>query len=493
MGLSVDERKELIIHLVRDESTLRAAESRLSFDLFYDNEVIDSLFWEVSLENYRKIHMLTPKEQFRLSVMRKIDDRRIDIDKALVDTWINEIFSRDESTLNHAFVVNILSEFILERRVGDRIRSLLDSNEDLSTVVEDLHKASLSSKISSAKATDLSALGLDVFAGLKRIDSGCLPLNKILDGGVRPKETYGILGPMKGGKTAFCQTIACDWLTVKSDPPRKVTYVTYEESAEQLWPKFLVCSANKWPGSYLDGKSLKDFPADVAEKLTRHGNLLSNGLNLIDMAGSKNQGFGGLNELIATLESEHKAGTLGQLVIIDHLLPLANLELGAKGLSPDGNLRHTVQNICQTFVNCMSRFGTTGILAHQMDGSGNKKNSHYKPSHMDSSENKLFGQYLHAIMCLGTKDETSGVAYLNLSATRNTQAKYIQVIVDGAYRRIRLANNYHEDGSGGFISDDEVRNGRLATNEIDGNLSFPSRRDLDSIPSPFDGADSGGF
>lgn len=459
----------MIIHLIRDLKTIRAAESRLTADLFNpQSEILETSCWIVSLENFRRWGQTTPREFFIPAVLSKLteDFSYHGLDVTTIEASLAFIFDFEEKELNHKFVLPILSKFLLTRQAAPLINDL--SSGQLNTeLIDELSKVRERSRITSADVSDLVALGTDVFAAEARIIVGYPPVDVLL-GGLRRGEVVGLLGPMKGGKTSLCQSLASDW--TKQRELGRVTYVSYEEPTAKQWPKFLICAMNNHSRVELEGKSASELSDAIKHDLAVASAHLAPSLSLIDMSGAvKGQGSGGISELEVCIDKLADEGTLGNLVIVDHALPLVMNYMGSQGIDPSRQMRHQIQELCTRFVSIIARHNIVGILAHQMDAAGNK-NPLRVPTHMDAAECKHFAQVLHEVICLGVKD-VNNIAYLNLSATRSSAPRSIQVVIAGWKCRVEMVSGWKEDSSSNtFVRPVDLKSGKLACSEKTGQI-----------------------
>lgn len=480
MALSPEQRQLLVIHLVRDPDTIRAAEPRVDESLFNtQSEIFELACWVVSRDNFRRTGQTTPKEHFVPAVMRLLNEQYPyhGMTHEMIARFLCWIYNFDEKALNYRLIAPVLEEFILSRQVEPQINELIHGGANYADVISEMHKALEMSRVSAVQPADLKLMGINVFKGAKRIRTGCVPIDITLDGGICLGETVGLLGPLKGGKTSLCQSLACEF--IKTDPQRRVTFVTYEESAMQQWRKLLISYMNKHHRKYLEGRDADEIIDDIKPDLIAAHERLTAQLNLVDMSGAtEGQGFGGPPELTTCLENLHRAGTLGQLVIIDHVLPMVRQYMTLRGMDHAKAMRHQIQEVAIMAKGLAPRLNVCIFLAHQMDARGNKRGIH-KPSHMDSAENKLFAEYLHDCLCLGVKQsDEAPVAWLHLSATRSKENNSVMVLIAGWRCRVDVAKGWtlDETGGGRFVKNDELKYGKRATDEESGRTVHGTRQ-----------------
>lgn len=464
MALTPDQIKLLVIHLVRDLETVQHASSCLPETLFDSNELLEAAIWRVSKRNYKETQRLTPKEHLLPAVQAVLENELIynEISDDQIKFVLDWIFNYPESSLCFNLIQPILKEFILERSIRPQLEQALEGQIRYEEFLNDLNKIAQLSNFGRANRADLEKLGIDVFKSAVRIPTGFVPLDTIL-GGIRLGESIGLLGPMKGGKTSFCQSLACEF--IKRSPDHRVTFLTYEESLLQQWPKFLICFMNKHHRQLIEGKSASQLTKEIRQDLQQAHKVLSRGLSLIDMSGGDYSGFGGIAELESTLMTLKRQNLLGQLVIVDHALPLVTNYLSAIGRDPSRHMRHEIQALCSRFRSLMIKLNTAGVLAHQMDARGNQ-NPNRIPTHMDAAESKLFAQYMHDVLCLGVYRPEDYVAFLNLSATRSSEPKKIFVRICGWKCRVEVARNYTIDArTNEILRVDEQQYGKFLEDE----------------------------
>ncbi len=473
MAVSPEQLQLLIIHLVRDIDTVQAAEPRLDETLFdRQSEIVESACWRASRSFYRRTGELIPQERFGPALRSVLKERFPDHDMpdGVVADTMREIFTVDPAALEHRLIRPVLEEFILTRSVEPHVNKLVHGRADYADVITDMSKAAEAARISAAKPENLRALGLDVFADAGRIPTGCRPIDEVFGGGICVGETVGLLGPMKGGKTSLCQSLACEF--VKKDAKHRVTYVTYEESGRQQWRKLLISYMDKHHRREVEGKRPHEIADDIKVDLRAAHERLAAQLNLIDMSGAMDgQGYGGPPELATCLEGLYRDGRLGQLVIIDHVLPLVRQYMAMQGLDQSKQMRHKIQEVAIMAKGLAPRLKVCMVLAHQTDAKGNRRGIH-KPTHTNSAENKLFAEYLHDCLCLGAKQsDDEPIAWLNLSASRNRETRAVLVRIAGERCRVELVQDYVADeGTGQFIHAEDLMHGHVAPEEVTGRM-----------------------
>lgn len=461
--MNPQQRQLLVIHLVRDPDTIRAAHERLTAELFDPtSELVDLALWSISSSNFSATGATTPREHMLPALLRKLNEELPyhGMSDAQIEGIVNLVYEFPSGSLCYRLIRPLLEEFILSRRAQPKLQQLAVGGASHREIIEDLWSAVRATSLSSVEPENLEQIGIDVFKSAQRTPTGCQPIDVLL-GGVCRGETIGLLGPMKGGKTSLAISLACDWIKRSG----RVSYISYEEPTFKQWPKALVSFMNKYRHDRLAGLDSSQMTPDLRADLQRAFQSLSAGLFLFDMSGARpGQGAGGIGELELCLEDMHRRGKLGELVIVDHVYKMVTHYMAAADIDPS-HMRHAVSEICGRFVSLIGRLNVTGILLHQMDAAGNKSPLR-KPSHMDAAECKLFPQFLHAVLCLGVKDPSNGVAWLNLSAARSLEPKAIHVRIAGERCRVELAGTYHEDErTGRFVTEDERVHGLTVGDE----------------------------
>lgn len=484
MAVTAEQRRILLVHLVRDLDTIRAASTRLDVDLWNPHtELIELLCWDVSRNNYLKKRAVVPRTFFSAEIKRLINEHypSSGINESVIDDVISTIYAVDDSSINFKFACDILQEFVVERKTVHDINSLINDDADHVDVINKMWRSVQQSTITHVESDDISALGIDVFGGMAREATGCLPIDEVMNG-IRLDECIGLLGPMKGGKTSLCQSLACDW--IKQDKNNKVTFLTYEEPVSALWPKMLICFMNYHSREKMEGKSLPNIDPEIVTDLRNAHSILSKQMNLVDMSGTRGQGYGGASEMEICIENFHRDGELGQLVILDHARPLVMRYMSSKGMDASKQMRFEVPNLCNVFKSVTDRCGVAGLLAHQMSAEGNKYPLRI-PSHMDSSECKMFPEMFNQVLCLGVKDKND-IALLNLSASRSMGNRDVHVRIAGWKCRVDLVRGVSANRATGQFETTAVQNsGRLAASEDPSKQVAAMIDEDDDIPPPF--------
>lgn len=425
--MNAEQRWLLLAHLVRDPSTIQAADHRLDTSLFvYPTELFEAVCWSVSRDYYRKNRALCPRIYFEAEVKRQLEEQdffaRTPVET--VDHYLNWMFDAvPESQLGFTYASVLLEKFLVSRKTEPFFQQHYQGNIPVTELIQRMYQAMQESKIQAAEKLDISNVSLDVFGLFKRIPTGYSVLDTLC-GGLRPQETTGVLGPMKGGKTAFCHTLLVEYIRSRLDRSNRATLFTYEESGLQHLMKLVIAGTNKWDRDKVENKTEAEMHPDIAAGLKATLNLLSSRIQIIDMSGTvEGQGLGGVDELVCVMNEMHRVGVLGDLVVVDHLLPLATIAACARGADL-AYLRHEIQRSCNEFRATVERLNISGVLAHQLDARGNQSATR-RPTHMNAAESKLFAQYLHHCIVLGVKrpEVVDGriidVAECRLSASRN--------------------------------------------------------------------------
>lgn len=436
----------MIIHLVRDLATIRVAVDRVDEALFNpQTEILDMALWIVARDGYKKHGDVLPRQHYEPALQRILHEQfpYHGLDQRSIADALSVIFSYKDAALSHSLIAPLLEEFILERKSAPFLQHMIQDGVSFD-LVEKFYSAVAVSKVSTFQIDDMSTFDFNMFADGARIKTGYAPVDHLL-GGIRLGEAIGLLGPMKGGKTSLCQSLACDF--IKQNENNRVTYVTYEEPTLRQWPKLIISFINKFHRDLIEGKAADSFSPEMMTELKIANTSLARQLTIVDMSGAKEgQGSGGIMELELLLDKLHSSNKLGQLVIVDHVLPLVTAYMGMRGLDPSNQMRHQIQAVCERVKTIVSKFNVALVLAHQMDSAGNKLGNK-KPTHMDAAECKLFAQYLHDVLCLGCKQsEEVPIAWLNLSASRTRPEKAMFVQIDGARCQVKIPPSTFELG-----------------------------------------------
>jgi len=459
--LTAEQMRVLVIHLVRDPATIRAAAGKLE-DYLFDatNETLPLVFWRVSRTLFAKHSQIVPVEVFGAEVGKIINEEfpQSGVTVEVLATALATIYSYPKESIGYNFVADWLREFLIERQLTPKLNSVAFSGGNYTQLLDDISKVAKRTIVSSVMVEDLSSLGLDLFAERARTMTGNRPVDKLM-GGIRFKESICLLGPMKGGKTSLAHSIITDF--IKMSPENRATFVSYEEPAAQQIPKMYVSFMNKYKLDDLNGKKFSDMPAVIQKDLQVAATYVNQRINFVDMSGTRGQGHGGPAELQQCLMSLHEAGRLGKLVIVDHLYPMVTSHMAAQGADKT-QMRHFILDASKSFVETIAACDVAGIMAHQMDAKGNKDPLR-QPTHMDAAECKLLPQYFHDVTALGVRNAEDNIAWLNLSCSRTTQPRAIHVHVAGWKCRVDVAEGFTEnETTGAFMRQEDNDYGRSA-------------------------------
>lgn len=453
--------KLLTVHIVRDIDTLRAVVDRVERKMWDRSETFEMACWEVASSGFRESGGIMPREIFEVQLRACLDREHPNhgMTPENVDTAIESLFVWPENALSFSLIRPILEEFLVARLAAVNMSALMMGTADYSSTIRELSQILNSAQLSSAKPEDLNT-GDEIFASMERWDTGCQPFD-VITGGIYAGQTIGLLGPMKGGKTSLMQSITSECIRKGI----RVTYMTYEESVPRLLPKLIISFMNRHHRNTVEGKRNEDIDPAIRADIAAARLMIANNVSLMDMSGAREgQGLGGAHEMATCIENLHRNGTLGQLVIVDHVLPMVRAYANATGKDLASMMRHMVADVCNQFKSVCERVNVTGILAHQMAAKANEGKKHV-PTHMDAAECRLFAEVLHDTICLG-KRNNKNIAMLNLSATRTTEPKQIWVEVAGHKCRVQMpAYRIVTDKDGCPMSEDDAEYGRLGVDD----------------------------
>lgn len=435
----------LFTHLVLDEETIKAALVNLDDNLFTSDEQPELLVWRASKSLYTRTNKVCTLSSFVAELSSLVVNSGLLVED--FSDFLKYIKDFNTAELNFKIVEPWLKQFVIDRRVLPQMSALNAGVIDPTTAVKEMY-AAIQSVVSSSsiQCENFESMADDFFSTTARIPTGCIVLDTML-GGIRLGEVIGILGPMKGGKTSFCHTLAVDYM--KNNPQNRVTFVSYEENFKQQAPK-LIISWLEINRNTVEGKSLKDLTPELRSQISDVSARMHRQMTFVDMSGSREgQGYGGYVELDSALSKISASGELGNLVIVDHLLPMVTNYLSAQNKDLTKNMRHEISAAVKGMSHIALKFNVSLVLAHQLDAEGNKFNK--LPSHMNSAENKLFAQYLHDCLCLSPRNEQN-FAHLNLSASRSLANTHKLVLIDGARCRVSLVQQNMSLTSSGNIT-----------------------------------------
>lgn len=442
----------ILNHLVRDPETIRKALPRLTDDVFDSAEGLLRTCWKISREYFQREQSPIPEPIFLAELMSANASN-----PAWTEEFIREqtrrIFDYDASGLRPGTVVPWISEFLVQRRTLPTMIAAQAGMLSAMEMVRQLQSATQSSMIGTVLLSEMSRDKENFFLHQPRKQTHCAPIDDILGGGIFQNQSYGLLGPTGGGKTTLAQSLMCEWVA----QGERAAFFTYEESADQIWPRLVICYMRKWERSEIFGKPISELSLEQQEKIEEARTILRERVLLADMS-LPGQGQGGIDELATVLSDMKVAGKSPSLVIVDHVHPMAMRSLVTAGKGDD-SLRHEIFRIADGFRTLTEQLSFTGILINQMNAQANVSVTR-KPHHTDSAECRGFANHLHFCMNLGVQDPVSHVAALTLTKARNAPVKMNYLVrIDGAHCRVvSVEGQYVEDPrvQGRYVEKDRV-------------------------------------
>jgi hypothetical protein len=272
--------------LIRQQELFDRAVGLVTQEHFHAHERWLSLVWEVVTSFHRKFNSLPSKNVIcsRCESAIELAPSRImegDIEK--LNNFIGNAFDMTpEVDFQPQPVLSTLQEFLEDRLLSGALSDLSTPQTplSLSNVFSTFSETAASLATLSSDATeDPFADGWDAESRSgERISTGMPWLDRLLDGGMVPGESYGILGPTGGGKTTLSVMLTveaakrayAEWRKggCKGVPARSY-HVTYEDPIDSLRLRALSYAA-KIPRSRLEQMiHARDYSG-----LSTQGNLL---------------------------------------------------------------------------------------------------------------------------------------------------------------------------------------------------------------------------
>ena len=409
------------------------------------------------------------------------------------------------SEFSPAYGTALLTDFLRERAINDPLRRLSQSAGE--NVIANL--AAVARQFAQ-KEMDIVSLNSDpVESGApndwappptNKRPTGVVWLDRLLNGGHRGPEVYGVLGAIGSGKTTFALQLAHSVSTQETflaspegysareaiglDPSAPysmghVYYFHYEMSRDdirkKMWSHAAMIDLERIERLGTPGFSLSDVdnlseaeravlsmaasqlaipPVGVGSFLNERARLeiakrtLNTNFWQVNMTGDEvaSRGIGEIPEIEAILAGEVAKGRRVAAVIIDYAQ--ACVERHTLDEKKVYSLLSTFGRRCEHQIGV--QFGTPVWVLQQLSGVANARSAASRPHHSDAMGTKRFAENCWFGFNIGTADEVTGCRYFTVSKARRADLGRPPVlkIAGGFNRLIDVSNQYQFDGRG---------------------------------------------
>lgn len=333
---------------------------------------------------------------------------------------------------------------------------------------------------------------------LGKFSTGIKFLDRFLNGGHAPGETYGILGAFGAGKTTLAVQLVVAGaayqrkLVVDGDDqikkgedvppyrPKKWYFFHYEGSRDEMRVRLLSCLCEIDKDKIEDAR-FKDFTTDdnldpyekilfrkwIEDGLDVPGErsrweekrtLINQCFGMVDMSGdpeNPKRGQGYIPEIASIIErdlrlSATKPDCPAEVggVVIDYAGLCCRRHVNSRA-RPDPDLYYRLLSDfgedCRRQIATVYRCPVWAM--HQLSGQANKRTHAFKQSHADAAGSSSFAENLYFCFALGTKDPDFGSVLLTCSkARRSDMGTPPRLEFDVPIARLRLSNLVEAEG-----------------------------------------------
>lgn len=452
----------LVVHLLRCEKAMGAAcaGGRLSTHLFSsDDELPAKTAWAAASDYWIENKGLMPQRYLLEEVERRL--RPTDYAGALprvldeVEAYFRVVPNAD---LRPDYSLTLLRDFILQRDVGDRIRTVAEDGFVDAKMWEELTAARKRAEFTVQESMEPFAPGRDLVTDFPiRVPTGLAFVDYVLGGGTIPGDLIGFLAPFKGGKT----TLANQWAIERAKRGKHAVVFVYETaiSADYMLPVNSCVTGiakSRWELASEQSRGERDvlsfFTREEREQIEREKSRVGDRLHLISMHPGTRPGAGerGIEECSDHLKRvEDEFGEVDTF-ICDWLKPMADAayRMMSVGYGKRVDLRDHLQQVMYGFKGLTDSFGCTGVVNHQSAPATFGK--HKLPRSSDAAEFKSFSNFVTGCVLLGPRSREEIAPFVGEAVRNKKSGEVTFVQLEGDHSRFR-----HRDGAFRWTEDGE--------------------------------------
>lgn len=425
----------LMVHLVRSMPVLTLAVGKLKINDF--DEVTErghQLIWGIVMDFYSDHKVLIPESILHA----EIDSWTVNSPgyfteemKVALHGQVRGIFAVPQHDMIDSYALNVLSSLLFQRRVEPQLAAAIQQRGDVKAMLNKIQTETTACEVSRAGFIEPFADTSEPALAITPKQSTGIPfMDALLNGGVKPKETYGLIAPSSGGKTTLSNQLAIAYASQGLH-----TYVfSYEEAVDDDYLIPVYACAARIPRQKLE-KGIKSL--DELDQVERDGflnarKLLKSHLHYVDMSGKYKNGNGGVEEIDSYLTVARDSGKAASCYIVDWFLPLLKRRQPTWELARGQHWED--RSFAQTLIDQLKQLSTRhccwGWINHQTAPAQSTKTRVLEWT--DAAEFKSFSWYLNACFALSTLDNNN-IGSLKISKSRRTEKTHQVVRLDGTY------------------------------------------------------------
>lgn len=465
-SLTFDQKGLMLVHMVRDRVVLEKTAEKVSPEDF--SSPLDTtyrLVWSIAREHYRKYKEPISKDYLLVEMRAAIENEPslfpIPEEKNLAFRFIDQLYAWDPNNLIADIGLELAQRFLDEQRILGF--SMQGSAGDL---VQRLTNEYFASRINpESERLDVMSEDAPFYSTEPRIPTGCMFVDCLLGGGIRPKETYCLLGPTGGGKTMLSLQVACE----VARQLKHVMFLSYEQPVIGDLSTRLYSYLSNSSRKEIEGKRSEDIDPKIMRKINEQRRIVGPYLHTYNFCGTK-AGFGGLDELSDQLYTECQEGRHPTLVVVDWLLPMVQRWMARtnKRNSDDPNaVRVQVQRFADGFLKLADMYDTTLLITHQLSCEASQKSPANRPSWTEAAECRSLSWLMSFTLTIGVKDPSTGCCWLLASKARSLNNMEKILHLNGEYNRFDDVSHLYtverRGGTGVFKKIGEESNKSLYT------------------------------
>lgn len=450
----------LVLHLIRSKHVVDKIRSILQPDDFNRREErAYRMLWAISRDWYNAQKSLIPREYLTLEVKSRIGDSFATISKEEEqEIWnsIETIYAASEDLLVPEKMLEYAQQFLSERRVKPTLQRLgsMDVDDLFDGEFSKLQKEHGATRLSKAKSCDylFTPGAVELEQNFVFTPTGVQYLDALMPG-IAPGKSYGILGPSGGGKT----TIGGELAVAVARQRKYVAYFSYEVPVVPELRNRIYGCAGLIPRDILrDIKHLKDMPEQYKQTLNEQLGIWGQYIKMRDVTGSA--GASGAEGIRAELDALASAGEHVEVVIIDQLMSMVDIWIGANN-EDFSNRRVLMQHIVEEIRSLTGPMNCCTFILHQVDTKVKGASPSRRPRKGDAMEDKSFDNNMHFCIQLGTAD-TKGCCWLADPKARDDQERAIVVRRSPLFWRFDYTPGKYIATRDGFVAQSEEEHSR---------------------------------
>jgi len=389
--------------------------------------------------------------------------------------------------------IDLLSQFVVERKVGDPIRRALaglssqETISDPAAIIAVLERHSCD--ISGIKADPGADAFLPTFESLppgpKVSTTGIRGMDELLNGGHAAQETYVLLGPTSGGKSALATQIAIEGAKIQSALASEIGpdragywyYFTWELSRDQLRARMYGYEARIHADTFKEDMVTRAMnPLSTSEDLTtlkpyesepfvnspgnpvmgererlRLVNARMSGPNsrlvIVDYSAHAggSAGFGGTDEIARYLHRQRSRGRKISGIVIDYAGLVVERYCQHQRLRPSDQYILLAGFVNEVRSKISIPYDCASWVLHQLHGSTSKLAPGRVAHHSDARGCQNFADNADFGIQIGNRQMSTGMVQVKATKTRRAPGREDGVLLhfDGRFGRFSDPNQHY--------------------------------------------------